>query len=303
MPAAASWANRDRRAKTKVILADVRLDRRESWYLRHGDWFAGSCLAATILLAGVGAVAVWRPKRNKATSGFAGRSIARRCLTALIRWKLRTIATTTIRSTDAGKLTRELTKDAIAMRLHKGAGPIDHHWHGKNQSQRGAVQWATIIPCTPLVRRNAPRRAKPQRTSRRSATRVRTSSTRCGKAATCGKAANWKQYALQAATNQSMPRRRNCARGPSRCGSVPQNDHARSSQKASCSICWQDGFLECRLAWSAATPVNIVKGRLQDACIRRLLARLALGDGTWSSQDMERLGNKPLVKRLVPLAS
>ena len=24
-----------------TILADVRLDRRESWYLLHGDWFAG----------------------------------------------------------------------------------------------------------------------------------------------------------------------------------------------------------------------------------------------------------------------
>ena len=39
-----------------VILADVRLDGRESWYSRHGDWFAGSCLAATIALAAAG---VW----------------------------------------------------------------------------------------------------------------------------------------------------------------------------------------------------------------------------------------------------
>ena len=47
---------------TKRILADVRLDRRESWYLRHGDWFAGVCLAATFLLACAAAVAARRPK-------------------------------------------------------------------------------------------------------------------------------------------------------------------------------------------------------------------------------------------------
>jgi apolipoprotein N-acyltransferase len=40
---------------TAVILADVRLDRRESWYLRHGDWFAGSCLIVAMVLACVGA--------------------------------------------------------------------------------------------------------------------------------------------------------------------------------------------------------------------------------------------------------
>jgi apolipoprotein N-acyltransferase len=39
---------------TGVIAADVRLDRRESWYSLHGDWFAGSCLVATIGLAAVG---------------------------------------------------------------------------------------------------------------------------------------------------------------------------------------------------------------------------------------------------------
>ena len=42
------------RRETKTILADVRLDRRESWYLRHGDWFAGGCLATTLLFACVG---------------------------------------------------------------------------------------------------------------------------------------------------------------------------------------------------------------------------------------------------------
>jgi apolipoprotein N-acyltransferase len=39
---------------TGAILADVQLDGRESWYLRHGDWFAGVCLAGTIALAAVG---------------------------------------------------------------------------------------------------------------------------------------------------------------------------------------------------------------------------------------------------------
>ena len=48
------------RRDTKLILADVRLDRRESWYLRHGDWFAGTCLATTLLFTCAGAVAVRR---------------------------------------------------------------------------------------------------------------------------------------------------------------------------------------------------------------------------------------------------
>jgi apolipoprotein N-acyltransferase len=42
------------RHDTVVILADVRLDGRDSWYSLHGDWFAGACLAATILLAAIG---------------------------------------------------------------------------------------------------------------------------------------------------------------------------------------------------------------------------------------------------------
>jgi apolipoprotein N-acyltransferase len=37
-----------------VILADVRLDSRASWYSLHGDWFAGTCLALTIALAAAG---------------------------------------------------------------------------------------------------------------------------------------------------------------------------------------------------------------------------------------------------------
>jgi apolipoprotein N-acyltransferase len=50
------------RQKTCLIVRDVRLDRRESWYLRHGDWFAGTCLAAAILLACAGTVAARRKK-------------------------------------------------------------------------------------------------------------------------------------------------------------------------------------------------------------------------------------------------
>jgi apolipoprotein N-acyltransferase len=50
------------RREAKLVLADVRLDRRESWYLRHGDWFAGTCLAATLFLACVGAAAARRRK-------------------------------------------------------------------------------------------------------------------------------------------------------------------------------------------------------------------------------------------------
>ena len=43
-----------RRAKG-VIIAEPRLDRyRRSWYLEHGDWFAGVCLAACVLFAAVG---------------------------------------------------------------------------------------------------------------------------------------------------------------------------------------------------------------------------------------------------------
>jgi len=38
-----------------IILAQPRLDRhRRSWYLEHGDWFAGLCLAGCVLFAAVG---------------------------------------------------------------------------------------------------------------------------------------------------------------------------------------------------------------------------------------------------------
>lgn len=50
-----------------VVLAMVRPDRRESWYLRHGDWPAGVCLATCAVLAVVG---VWcRVRRQSGTSG------------------------------------------------------------------------------------------------------------------------------------------------------------------------------------------------------------------------------------------
>jgi apolipoprotein N-acyltransferase len=38
----------------KVLIAQPRLDRRRSWYLAHGDWFAGACLAACVLFGVVG---------------------------------------------------------------------------------------------------------------------------------------------------------------------------------------------------------------------------------------------------------
>ncbi len=53
------------RCDKRVLLAEVRRDNRSSWYLAHGDWPAGACLAACIVLAGIG---LFRPvqKRCKA---------------------------------------------------------------------------------------------------------------------------------------------------------------------------------------------------------------------------------------------
>ena len=48
------------RRATGVIIAETRLDHRRSWYLEHGDWFAGACLMACALLAGIGLYKVRR---------------------------------------------------------------------------------------------------------------------------------------------------------------------------------------------------------------------------------------------------
>jgi apolipoprotein N-acyltransferase len=48
------------RRATDTLLAEVRAEQRDSWYLDHGDWFAGTCLTA----CGVFAVVGWRRKRG-----------------------------------------------------------------------------------------------------------------------------------------------------------------------------------------------------------------------------------------------
>ena len=42
------------RRDTGIIIADVALDPHDSFYVKHGDWFAGLCLIITALLAGIG---------------------------------------------------------------------------------------------------------------------------------------------------------------------------------------------------------------------------------------------------------
>ncbi len=42
------------RRAAAVLLAEVRTDRRDSWYLRHGDWPASACLVACMVLGVVG---------------------------------------------------------------------------------------------------------------------------------------------------------------------------------------------------------------------------------------------------------
>jgi apolipoprotein N-acyltransferase len=42
------------RRDNAFLIAQPRLDRRHSWYLEHGDWFAGACLAGCLLLGVVG---------------------------------------------------------------------------------------------------------------------------------------------------------------------------------------------------------------------------------------------------------
>ena len=49
-----------RRAQ-KVIVAEPRLDGRHSWYLAHGDWFAGACLAVCGLC---GLIGIWGRRRT-----------------------------------------------------------------------------------------------------------------------------------------------------------------------------------------------------------------------------------------------
>jgi apolipoprotein N-acyltransferase len=44
------------RRKSGTILAMVAAGDRSSWYLDHGDWFAGCCLVACLALAGIGLV-------------------------------------------------------------------------------------------------------------------------------------------------------------------------------------------------------------------------------------------------------
>lgn len=43
------------RRDTAALVAEVHLDQRRSWYLDHGDWPAGICLAACAVFAGIGA--------------------------------------------------------------------------------------------------------------------------------------------------------------------------------------------------------------------------------------------------------
>jgi apolipoprotein N-acyltransferase len=55
------------RRATGLIIADVRLDHRRSWYLEHGDWFAGACLAVCIALAVIGLYAVRTSRKSPTT--------------------------------------------------------------------------------------------------------------------------------------------------------------------------------------------------------------------------------------------
>jgi apolipoprotein N-acyltransferase len=48
------------RAQSDVIVADVEPGHLQSWYVRHGDWFSGVCLACCIVLAAAG----WKEKKQ-----------------------------------------------------------------------------------------------------------------------------------------------------------------------------------------------------------------------------------------------
>ncbi len=60
------------RRDKQVVLAEVRRDGRSSWYLAHGDWPAGICLAACVVLAAIAIrdlIARRRAKKSKNTDG------------------------------------------------------------------------------------------------------------------------------------------------------------------------------------------------------------------------------------------
>jgi apolipoprotein N-acyltransferase len=52
------------RSKKGVVVAEARLDSRSSWYLDHGDWLAGVCLASCIALAAAGGYFRWTERRR-----------------------------------------------------------------------------------------------------------------------------------------------------------------------------------------------------------------------------------------------
>ena len=53
------------RRAADTLLAEVRLDRGRSWYLAHGDWPAGICLAACIALGLIGASGCWPGRKRQ----------------------------------------------------------------------------------------------------------------------------------------------------------------------------------------------------------------------------------------------
>lgn len=56
------------RRASDVLVAEVAIDRRGSWYLEHGDIPAGICLAATIGLAAIGSCGWWRKRKARRTA-------------------------------------------------------------------------------------------------------------------------------------------------------------------------------------------------------------------------------------------
>ena len=51
---------------TDVIIARPRLDNRQSWYVHHGDWMAGICLSACVMLSCLGSFDAYRERRQTA---------------------------------------------------------------------------------------------------------------------------------------------------------------------------------------------------------------------------------------------